>query len=197
MIRESDIDPLPPTLMARVIRSALRRLDVDPGWSHIESILALGVGGITSCDRARVWRLADGLAIVKDPAPVPGPVEVPASGTLETAPWGLRVRVGPASGSPWTWRSPVPSGVRKLTLRSREPGDRVRTRGGTRKIQDVLVDAKVPRPLRDFVPVVTTDRGPLAVIGFTSTPGSAEVVIDAEPSDPTWSRSAPWCRARA
>jgi tRNA(Ile)-lysidine synthase len=41
-----------------------------------------------------------------------------------------------------------------LVVRSRRPGDRITTAGGTRKLQDVLVDAGVPRLIRDLVPVV-------------------------------------------
>ena len=43
-----------------------------------------------------------------------------------------------------------------LLLRSRRPGDRIRPLGlgGAVKLQDLFVDAKVPRPLRDRIPVV-------------------------------------------
>lgn len=43
---------------------------------------------------------------------------------------------------------------RDLEVRARRRGDRVVTHGGTRKLQDVLVDAGVPRALRDAVPLV-------------------------------------------
>src|SRR5262249_40197480 len=50
--------------------------------------------------------------------------------------------------------------VRPLVVRSPAPGDRVRIPGvGTRKLQDVLVDAKVPRERRVFVPVVADASG--------------------------------------
>jgi tRNA(Ile)-lysidine synthase len=42
----------------------------------------------------------------------------------------------------------------ELVLRSRRDGDRLRTGAGTRKLQDVLVDAGVPRAARDLVPIV-------------------------------------------
>jgi len=43
-----------------------------------------------------------------------------------------------------------------LAVRSRRPGDRVRPLGlaGRKKLQDVLVDRKVPRDERDCVPLV-------------------------------------------
>lgn len=41
-----------------------------------------------------------------------------------------------------------------LRIGHRRPGLRLRTRSGTRKLQDLLVDAKVPRHLRDRLPLV-------------------------------------------
>jgi tRNA(Ile)-lysidine synthase len=45
-----------------------------------------------------------------------------------------------------------------LQLRSRRPGDRMRPRGGrgSRKLQDVLVDAKIPRRDRETLPLLVT-----------------------------------------
>ncbi|WP_253581082.1 tRNA lysidine(34) synthetase TilS [Deinococcus sp. HSC-46F16] len=40
------------------------------------------------------------------------------------------------------------------TLRTRQPSDRMRLPGGTRKLSDVLTDAKVPRAERDRVPLL-------------------------------------------
>jgi len=47
---------------------------------------------------------------------------------------------------------------RPLRLRPPRPGDRMRPRGGrgSRKLSDLLIDAKVARPLRRFLPVLTT-----------------------------------------
>lgn len=56
----------------------------------------------------------------------------------------------------------LPSGP---VVRPRRPGDRVVTRGGTRKLQDVLVDAGVPRALRDHLPVVAAGERVLWVPG--------------------------------
>jgi len=81
-------------------------------------------------------------------------------------------------------------------IRPRRPGDRVPTAVGTRKVADVLVDAKVPRPLRDFVPVLATDDRAVAVVGLTKWPGSSDVVVGVEPIDPSWSRRVLWDRVR-
>lgn len=57
----------------------------------------------------------------------------------------------------------LPSGP---VLRPRRPGDRIATSGGTRKLQDVLVDAGVPRAVRDLVPVLAAGEQVLWVPGI-------------------------------
>ena len=63
--------------------------------------------------------------------------------------------------------------VTRLTsrkVRSRRPGDRLA--GRSRKVQDVLVDAKVPRRERDAWPLVATEDGAVvAVPGLETAPG--------------------------
>ena len=51
-----------------------------------------------------------------------------------------------------------------LTVRSRRPGDRLQPLGapGHRKLQDLLVDRKVPRRARDRVPIVVDGRAGLS-----------------------------------
>ncbi len=57
-----------------------------------------------------------------------------------------------------------------LVVRSRRPGDRLA--GRSRKVQDVLVDAKVPRDERDAWPLVATaDGAVVAVVGLEEAPG--------------------------
>jgi tRNA(Ile)-lysidine synthase len=48
-----------------------------------------------------------------------------------------------------------------LIVRPRRPGDRLQPLGapGRKKVQDVLVDRKVPKDDRDRVPIVTTEQG--------------------------------------
>src|SRR6185436_9563537 len=45
-----------------------------------------------------------------------------------------------------------------LVMRARRPGDKMRPRGGRggRKLSDLMIDAKIARPLRGKLPVVTT-----------------------------------------
>ncbi|HJQ98321.1 MAG TPA: tRNA lysidine(34) synthetase TilS, partial [Candidatus Polarisedimenticolaceae bacterium] len=78
-----------------------------------------------------------------------------------------------------------------LVVRSPAPGDRVRLlAGGTRKLQDVLVDAKVPRESRPDVPVLASADEVLWVAGLARGRGAAlgpattrvvEAILLAEP----------------
>lgn len=53
----------------------------------------------------------------------------------------------------------APADLGPLELRHRAPGDRVRTPVGTRRLADALVDAHVPRPVRERWPVVADADG--------------------------------------
>jgi tRNA(Ile)-lysidine synthase len=58
--------------------------------------------------------------------------------------------------------------VYPLTLRVWEQGDRIKPYGmqGTKKVSDILIDAKVPLPLKEEVMVLTSDSQVLWVIGL-------------------------------
>ena len=90
--------------------------------------------------------------------------------TSATAPRGPRLRrAAPRGGGEWgPWR--LESDRTGLVVRSRRPGDRLA--GRSRKVQDVLVDAKVPRDERDAWPLVATEDGAVvAVAGLEEAPG--------------------------
>lgn len=67
---------------------------------------------------------------------------------------------GPVRWGPWTIESDVPG----LAVRTRRPGDRLAGRG--KKLQDVFVDAKVPRRKRDEWPVVVSGDEVVCVPGI-------------------------------
>jgi tRNA(Ile)-lysidine synthase len=73
---------------------------------------------------------------------------------------------GTVAWGPWRLESDRPG----LVVRTRRPGDRLA--GRARKVQDVLVDAKVPRDERDDWPLVATEEGAVvAVPGLAEAPG--------------------------
>lgn len=53
----------------------------------------------------------------------------------------------------------LPEDLGPLRIRHREPGDAIATAGGTRTLQDVLVDAGVPRAVRELWPVIVAADG--------------------------------------
>jgi tRNA(Ile)-lysidine synthase len=81
---------------------------------------------------------------------------------LEQTPVALdgRVRWGP-----WT----IESDLAGLKVRSWRPGDRLA--GRRKKIQDVFVDAKIPRSEREAWPLVVRGREVVAVPGLVQAPG--------------------------
>jgi tRNA(Ile)-lysidine synthetase-like protein len=73
---------------------------------------------------------------------------------------------GTIAWGPWRLETDLPG----LVVRTRRPGDRLA--GRSRKVQDVLVDAKVPRDERDAWPLVTTEDGTVVtVVGLAEAPG--------------------------
>jgi tRNA(Ile)-lysidine synthetase-like protein len=72
---------------------------------------------------------------------------------------------GPVRWGPWTIESDEPG----LEVRAWRPGDRLA--GRKKKIQDVFVDAKVPRSQRANFPLVVRGDDVVAIPGIVDTPG--------------------------
>ena len=102
---------------------------------------------------------------------------LPVPGMTELAPWGIRMETALSSSGEDPSPPPLPSSIHEahldldltgtaLSVRSRRPGDRFRPLGlgGTKKIQDFLVDARVPKRRRDHVPLLVTETGEIAWI---------------------------------
>lgn len=77
---------------------------------------------------------------------------------------------GTVSFGPWRIESSRPG----LVVRTRRPGDRLA--GRRRKVQDVFVDAKVPRAERDSWPLVVAGDAVVAVPGVAAAPGWEDAV---------------------
>jgi tRNA(Ile)-lysidine synthetase-like protein len=77
---------------------------------------------------------------------------------------------GAVEWGPWVLESTEPG----LQVRTRRPGDRLA--GRRKKVQDLLVDAKVPRARRDEWPVVVRGEEVVAVPGIAEAPGWEGVV---------------------
>jgi tRNA(Ile)-lysidine synthase len=130
-----EIAALPPALG----RLALRRLAGAP--VRVEELLKLaGRGGTVTLDVGQGLRAVVEYGRVRfdagppETAP-PEPVSLPSPGRVRFGDWEVEV------GAP-------------ATVRSWRPGDRIRTAAGTKSLQDLFTDRKVPREERARVPVV-------------------------------------------
>ncbi len=85
---------------------------------------------------------------------------------LERSPVALD---GEVEWGPWRIASELPG----LRVRSWRPGDRLA--GRTKKIQDVFVDAKIPRSERETWPLVVRGEDVVAVPGIVEAPGVTAV----------------------
>ncbi|HEY8284997.1 MAG TPA: tRNA lysidine(34) synthetase TilS [Chloroflexota bacterium] len=76
-----------------------------------------------------------------------------------------------------------------VIVRGRQPGDRLRPLGlvGTKKVQDILVDHKVPRAARDRLPLVT---GPLGIAWIVGLVLDARVAVTEQTTEAVLIRAA-------
>jgi tRNA(Ile)-lysidine synthase len=171
---------LPPAIARRVIRAVLA--EVAPGArigaGHLETVRRLATSekkeGRLDLPGVLVVSRPGGLLVLpasdnrrrpalqfEYPLSVPGTVDIREAGAIVSA---LAATVAPpealesASGRVALQASAVEL---PLTVRNRRPGDRFRPLGapGRRKVQDLLVDRKVPRQDRDRVPIVVDRSG--------------------------------------
>jgi tRNA(Ile)-lysidine synthase len=95
-----------------------------------------------------------------------------ATGTLEGTGWRFTVSAKPAPHGALVL--PLGAGTRwPLTVRTRRPGDRVPGPQGSRKLQDVFVDHRLPAERRDLQPVVVDAEGQLIWVPGVWVPGAA------------------------
>ena len=164
-----------------------------------EAILALAVDGTQTLDLGGGLRAIAEYGLLRfdvgeeEPDPIPAAVDLPVPGVAEFGDWEVIARVEkvaqaagggylPARGdallSPKTVSEP-------LTIRAWRQGDRMRPAGldGTKTLQDLFTDNKVPREERDRVPVIEC-AGEIAWVaglaigeGFRAAPYESEVVV--------------------
>lgn len=103
---------------------------------------------------------------------IPSPVELPVEGE---ATWGnykfvtrIFSRKGELMFSPYIAYFDMSEIDPPLMIRARQPGDRMRIfgKGYWKKLQDIFVDLKVPRYVRDLVPLVCDKNHILWVVGY-------------------------------
>ena len=175
------LNSLPGAISRRVVRLGAAHLAGSPSdleAQHVDRVLALLAG------RPRTISLPQGLVAVSDSQgvtltrggngcaePIPE-TELTIPGRIIAGAWLIEAQIvappedprGAAANEAYLDADALRGAV---TVRSRRPGDRLRPLGlsGEKKVQDILVDAKVPARLRDGVPLVADAGGVLWVVG--------------------------------
>jgi tRNA(Ile)-lysidine synthetase-like protein len=192
---------LPIALQRVAIRRAHAQLlagDATLGLEHVELVRELierGVGGqvILPGDIALVvgydgaWTIGaapvlDGPQLIGDTLDLPQQGRVPLGNGWEIEVTAVSPPV-PHSANAWEiYLDGASTG--SLTARQRRPGERLRPAGGrgSRRLQDLFVDARVPQALRDAWPIIATPDaivwvpGVRAAEGFLATPESQTII---------------------
>jgi tRNA(Ile)-lysidine synthase len=154
----SALASLPPAVVRLVMRWLAEDAfggDYSLSRAQVDSVLGLGqAGGSSSLD------LGEGLRAVVEygtlrfrrggDAPAPPPVELGVPGVVRFGAWEVE-----AGGSPEVLIA-ADALAGPLTVRAWQDGDRMRPvgLGGTKSLQDLFTDRKVPRALRRSLPVV-------------------------------------------
>ena len=184
----ADLQLLPPGLARLVLRRLAERAAGAPhplSRADCDAILRLGErGGSASLDLGGGLRaLAEygTLRFSRAPdAPPPQPVRLPIPGRVRFGDWEVEARLGAGGEAPLAASVLGPF----LTVRSWSEGDRMRPAGlgGSKSLQDLFTDRKVPRALRRRLPVVESEGEIVWVAGvamgesFKAAPDEAEVV---------------------
>jgi tRNA(Ile)-lysidine synthase len=177
---------LPPSLQRRVLREALNGVMGNLQGvtsTHISAMCALlqpGIGHkwlrlpqgvmVERCYEMLLIHHQGQLAVldVDVPLPIPGVCRLDALGvSIVSDLFRIKAATGPFPTGEVTWLDAdrVGQGAR---VRTRQPGDRLQPLGSTysRKLKAFLIDAKVPRVVRDRLPLVVTNAGIAWVAGM-------------------------------
>ncbi|HEU4324754.1 MAG TPA: tRNA lysidine(34) synthetase TilS [Roseiflexaceae bacterium] len=174
---------LHPALQRQALRRAYRQLapDVTLPWEQVERARALVgrvdrradlPGGITlSSDYTHTALTRAGAPLPTGPQLAEVQQMLPVPGSLALADgWSIHTVIGPRQGEvpPSRWHADLDAALaaQPLLVRRRRPGDRIDLGGGSKRLQDLFVDARVPRALRDAWPVVVAGDAVVWVAGL-------------------------------
>jgi tRNA(Ile)-lysidine synthase len=165
---------LPPELRPFALAALHRRAGAPypaAAAAGLELARQLGSRGRTACDCGGGWRweAAGSLLILRRAQlarkPVPDftyTLEIP--GELDVPEVSVRMRLDRRPVAPWMFQgSPSRAGLAlpltegdRVTIRNRRPGDRIHPlgAGGSRRLKEVLIDRRVPRPVRERLPLL-------------------------------------------
>jgi len=173
-----------PAAVARlVLRTAAERDGVALGVADADTILAMDDRGSRSLD------VPGGRALVEygtvrftreDAAAAPAGVRLAVPGEVEFGDWTVTARLG-GYGDAEVDAAGLGDVV---TVRAWQDGDRMRPLGlgGSKSLQDVFTDRKVPRELRRVLPVVVAEDGEIAWVAGAEVVGEAFRAVEGRPT---------------
>lgn len=190
---------LPEALRGLAIRRAYDEIGGGDTLGGDDLARALAVAGGPAGKRAElpggVWltsghgggfRVSRG-APAEDGPQIEGAAELPAPGELDLGGgWRLRAELGAAQAPRDRWEVFLIPSAAPLRVRGRRPGDTLRPHGGrgARRLQDALLDARIPRALRDRWPLVVS--GEIVAWGPGLRPAAGLVAAPGEPAIHLW-----------
>jgi tRNA(Ile)-lysidine synthase len=156
-VSASELGRLRPAVRRLALRRLAEQAGGELGSGDAERILALGGRGSKSLDlggglRAVVEYGTLRFTRARDEA-VPDPVALAVPGRARFGDWEVEATPGAPGDVAVTGLGPT------LTVRAWREGDRMRPAGlgGTKTLQDLFTDRKVPRALRHTLPVVVSE----------------------------------------
>lgn len=192
-----------PAIAGLVVRKALGGFGIVPAQGGTRAMLTFitdapsgreihlpgGVRIVTEFDRARIFRSVDRSVDTTARIPLPPPGEE-AGVRVSLGGSDFLVRARLADGTPipgasirWQTRLRLSREQFPLTVRGRMPGDRLRTRAGTKSVKKLMIEERVPRGERSTRPVVVDSHGMVAWVAGSQRvapvePGTDTFVVD-------------------
>jgi tRNA(Ile)-lysidine synthase len=184
LVDAEQLRSLHPAIASRVARLALGNLAADRfvGFEHVHRFLDFARSGapgsavslpgqqaVHQGDRVLLRPEPEGRRAARPPEAPEGakggsesriPLSIPGEAVLAEKGWAVSADLAEGAGAPVPpdGLTALVKGIEgPLAVRTRKPGDRFHPPGlggRSRKLQDYLVDRKVPRPARDLLPLV-------------------------------------------
>ena len=203
---------LHPALKRRLLRLVYQEVTGSPDGlehSHVEEMVKLSDGGAgrsVDLPGGLIFSVGyDSLSLALNAGGASGPpaltgerpLSVPGRTCIHG--WNVTARLLPYGGEPpeagaYTAALDAERVGRALSVRGRRPGDRFTPLGmtGSKKLQDFMVDARIPAEARDGVPLVVSEEGIVWVVGHRIahwarvTEDTREILsLDFSPDNPT------------
>ncbi|MGI8916932.1 MAG: tRNA lysidine(34) synthetase TilS [Chloroflexota bacterium] len=177
-------EALPAALRRHVL---LRWLGPGAERAHVQAVddlLRNGHAGdavAVAGNRQVIRRYGDAILAPRTRQPPLPDVTIAAPGRTSAPAWDWTIQVDllttPLEHPPDRWSVNLDADTVRLPLilRSRRPGDRIRLPNvaGTKKLQDLLVDAKIPRSDRERLGIVEAANGIVWLAGWRTAAGAA------------------------